>query len=61
MILPGMMVVFIIILMVLYLTRFPIPAILLWVIYAIIIVLLIVIMLQTLGLLGPLPGMRITR
>ena len=61
MILPGMMVVFIIILMVLYLTRFPIPAILLWVIYAIIIVLLIVIMLQTLGLLGPLPEMRITR
>ena len=61
MILPGMMVVFIIILVVLYLTRFPIPAILLWVIYAIIIILLIVIMLQTLGLLGPLPGMRITR
>jgi hypothetical protein len=61
MILPGMMVVFIIILVVLHLTRYPIPAILLWVIYAIIIVLLIVIMLQTLGLLGPVPAMRITR
>jgi hypothetical protein len=60
MILPGMVVVFIIILVVLYLTRYPIPPMLLWVIYAIIIVLLIVIVLQALGILSPLPAMRIT-
>jgi hypothetical protein len=61
MVLPGMMVVFISILVVLYLTRYPIPAILLWAIYAIIIILLIVIVLQAFGLLGPVPAMRITR
>jgi hypothetical protein len=60
MILPGMVVVFIMILVVLYLTRYPIPPILLWVIYATITVLLIVIVLQILGLLGPLPAMRLT-
>jgi hypothetical protein len=60
MILPGMVMVFIMILVVLYLTRYPIPPILLWVIYAIITVLLIVIVLQTLGLLSHVPLIRIT-
>jgi hypothetical protein len=59
--LPGLVVVFIIILVVLYLTRYPIPPTLLWGIYAIIIVLFIGILLQVLGLLGPGPAMRITR
>jgi hypothetical protein len=59
--LPGMVVVFIIIRVVLYLTRYPIPPILVRAIYAIIAVLLIVIVLQALGLLGPVPAMRITR
>jgi hypothetical protein len=40
---------------------YPIPPILVRAIYAIIIVLLIVIVLQALGLLGPVPVMRITR
>jgi hypothetical protein len=60
MVLPGMVVVFITILVVLYLTRYPIPPILLWVIYAIIAVLLSVTGLQIFGLLGPLPAMRLT-
>jgi hypothetical protein len=59
--LPGMVVVFIIILVALYLTGYPIPPSLVRVIYAIIIVLLIVIVLQAFGLLGPTPAMRITR
>jgi hypothetical protein len=59
--LPGMVVVFIIILVVLYLTRYPLPPILVWAIYAMIVVLFIVILLQVLGLFGPLPAMRITR
>jgi hypothetical protein len=60
MILPGMVVVFIIILVVFYVSGYPIPPILLRVLYAIIITLLIVIALQTLGLLGSLPPMRVT-
>jgi len=59
--LPGLVVVFIIILVVLYMAGYPIPPILVREIYAIIIVLLIVIVLQALGLLGPVPAMRITR
>jgi hypothetical protein len=59
--LPGMVVVFIIILVVLYMAGYPIPPILVRAIYALIIVLLIVIVLQALGLLGPGPAMRITR
>jgi hypothetical protein len=59
--LPGMVVVFIIILVVLYMAGYPIPPILGRAIYALIIVLLIVIGLQALGLLGPVPAMRITR
>ena len=61
MILPGLVVVFIIILVVLYMAGYPIPRILVWAIYAMIIVLLIVIVLQALGLLGPVPAMHITR
>jgi hypothetical protein len=61
MILPGLVVVFIIILVVLYMTGYPIPPLLIWAIYAMIIVLLIVIVLQAFGLLGPVPAMRITR
>jgi hypothetical protein len=57
----GLLLVLVMILVVLYLSRFPIPPTLLWVIYAIIIVLFIVILLQVLGLLDPLPAMRITR
>jgi hypothetical protein len=59
--LPGMAVVFILLLVVLYLTGYPIPPILVRAIYVIIIVLFIVIVLQALGLLGPVPAMRITR
>jgi hypothetical protein len=60
MILPGMVVVFMMILAVLYLTRYPIPRMLSWVIYAIITVLLSIIVLQIFGLLGPFPAMRLT-
>jgi hypothetical protein len=56
----GLVVVFIMILVVLYVSRFPIPPSLLWIMYALISGLLIVILLQTLGLLGPGPAMRIT-
>jgi hypothetical protein len=59
--LPGMVVVCIIILVVLYMTGYPLPPILVRAIYAIIIILLIVIVLQALGFLGPVPAMRITR
>jgi hypothetical protein len=59
--LPGMVVVCIIILVVLYMTGYPLPPILVRAICAIIIVLLIVIVLQAVGLLGPVPEMRITR
>jgi hypothetical protein len=58
--LPGFVVVFIVILVVFYLTGFPIPTILLRAIYAVIIILLIVIVLQAFGVLGPGPAMRIT-
>jgi hypothetical protein len=60
MMLPGMVVVFIIILGVLYMAGYPIPPILVRALSAIIIVLLIVIVLQALGLVGPVPAMRIT-
>jgi hypothetical protein len=58
--LPGMVVVFIIILVVFYVSGYPIPPMLLRVLYAIIVTLLIVIALQTLGLLGSLPPLRVT-
>jgi hypothetical protein len=61
MVLPGMVVVFIIILLVFYLSGYPIPSMFLRAIYAIIIILLIVIVLQALGLLGPISAMRITQ
>jgi hypothetical protein len=58
--LPGLVVVFIIILVVFYMAGYPVPPILLRSIYAVIIILLIVIVLQSFGLLGPGPAMRIT-
>jgi hypothetical protein len=58
--LPGMVVVFIL-LLVFYVSGYPIPPILVRAIYAIITVLLVVIILQALGLLGHEPAMRITR
>jgi len=58
--LPGLVVVFIMILVVFYMAGYPVPPILLRAIYAVIIILLIVIVLQAFGLLGPGPAMRIT-
>jgi hypothetical protein len=58
--LPGLVVVFIIILVVFYMAGYPVPPILLRSIYAVIIILLIMIVLQAFGLLGPGPAMRIT-
>jgi hypothetical protein len=58
--LPGLVIVFIIILVVFYMAGYPVPPILLRAIYAVIIILLIVIVLQAFGLLGPGPAMRIT-
>jgi len=55
------MVVVFILLLVFYVSGYSIPPILVRAIYAIIIVLLVVIVLQPLGLLGHEPAMRITR
>jgi hypothetical protein len=57
--LPGLVVVFIIILVLFYMAGYPVPPILLRTIYAVIII-LIIIVLQAFGVLGPGPAMRIT-
>jgi hypothetical protein len=57
--LPGLVVVFIIILVLFYMAGYPVPPILLRTIYAVVII-LIIIVLQAFGVLGPGPAMRIT-